>query len=60
MVAEDAEAVAGFTLITTVEPAIQLAELDYVKVVVGWSPLDGIIDPQTGEVIELPAPVPVE
>ncbi len=31
------------------------------KVVVGWSPLDGIIDPETGEVVEIPVgPVPVE
>lgn len=61
VVAEDAEAVAGFALITTARPAIQLAELDYVKVVVGWSPLDGIIDPETGEVVEIPVgPVPVE
>jgi hypothetical protein len=55
------EAVAGFALITAARPSIQLAELDYVKVVVGWSPLDGIIDPDTGEVVEVPlGPVPVE
>lgn len=61
VVAEPAEAVAGFALITAARPSIQLAELDYVKVVVGWSPLDGIIDPDTGEVVEVPfGPVPVE
>ena len=38
-----AEAEAGFALITTVTPAIRLAELDYVKVIVGWSPLDAVI-----------------
>lgn len=39
-VAEAAEAEAGFALITLVEPAIRVSELDYVKVIVGWSPLD--------------------
>ncbi len=38
-----AEAEAGFALITMVTPAIRLAELDYVKVIVGWSPLDAVI-----------------
>ncbi|CAN5413895.1 MAG: rod shape-determining protein MreC [Acidimicrobiia bacterium] len=61
VVAEPAEAVAGFALITTVTPSIQLAELDYVKVVVGWSPLDAVIDPDTGEVVDVPlSPVTVE
>ncbi len=61
IVTESAEAVAGFALITTVDPAIQLAELDFVKVVVGWSPLDAVVDPDTGEVVDVPlAPVTVE
>lgn len=61
IITESAEAVAGFALITTVDPAIQLAELDFVKVVVGWSPLDAVVDPDTGEVVDVPlAPVTVE
>ncbi len=31
---------AGFALITTVEPLVEVSRLDYVKVIVGWSPLD--------------------
>ncbi len=37
---ESAEAEAGFALITTIEPAIRTSELDFVKVIVGWSPLE--------------------
>jgi rod shape-determining protein MreC len=44
----------GFTLRTIVDPAAQFSELDFVKVVVGWSPLDA--DPETGErLIEPPS-----
>lgn len=39
-VLESAEAEAGFALITTIEPAIRTSELDFVKVIVGWSPLE--------------------
>ncbi len=39
-VIEAAEAEAGFALITDVEPAIRISELDFVKVIVGWSPLN--------------------
>ena len=35
-----AEAEASFALVTAVEPAIRLSEIDFVKVIVGWSPLD--------------------
>ena len=31
---------AGFQLITTVDPGVDVSELDFVKVIVGWSPLD--------------------
>jgi len=31
---------AGFGLVTTVEPAVNFSRLDYVKVIVGYSPLD--------------------
>jgi rod shape-determining protein MreC len=44
VVAEAAEAEAGFTLITTADPAIRVSELDFVKVIVGWSPLDAVDD----------------
>jgi len=44
----------SFTLRTTVDPAVRFAELDFVKVVVGWSPLDA--DPETGDrLIEPPS-----
>ncbi len=35
-----AESNAGFSLVTQVEPAIETSRLDFVKVLVGWSPLD--------------------
>jgi rod shape-determining protein MreC len=46
-----AETAAGFLLETTVAPAIRVSEIDFVKVIVGWSPLDGI-----GGDEETPAP----
>ena len=41
-----AESEAGFALITDVIPAIELSRLDFVKVIVGWSPLDADVDDQ--------------
>ena len=40
IVLEAAESEAGFALVTEVEPFIETARLDFVKVLVGWSPLD--------------------
>jgi len=40
VVSAAAEAEAGFALITSVEPAVRISEIDFVKVIVGWSPLD--------------------
>ena len=40
VVLEAAESQAGFALTTEVEPFIETARLDFVKVLVGWSPLD--------------------
>ncbi len=37
----------GFSLRTTVDPAVAFSQLDFVKIVVGWSPLDA--DPQAGD-----------
>lgn len=37
----------GFSLRTTVGPAVAFSQLDFVKIVVGWSPLDA--DPQAGD-----------
>ncbi|MEA3510214.1 MAG: rod shape-determining protein MreC [Actinomycetota bacterium] len=37
----------GFSLRTTVDPAVAFSQLDFVKIVVGWSPLDA--DPQSGD-----------
>ena len=39
-----AESEAGFSLVTEVEPAIETSRLDFVKVLVGWSPLDTGLD----------------
>ena len=35
---------AGFSLVTEVQPAIETSRLDFVKVLVGWSPLDSALD----------------
>jgi len=49
---------AGFGLVTTVEPAVSFSRLDYVKVIVGYSPLDapsaeeGIVDEDPPEELE--------
>ena len=43
-VAESADAGVGFALRTTVDTAANISELDFVKVVVGWSPLDAEVD----------------
>lgn len=34
----------GFQLITTVEPAVRLSQVDFVKVIIGWSPLTAAED----------------
>ena len=39
-ITETAAEGAGFTLVTRVEPAVSFSRLDYVKVIVGYSPLD--------------------
>ena len=39
-----AESQAGFSLVTEVEPAIETSRLDFVKVLVGWSPLDAAVE----------------
>ncbi len=39
-VRETARAEVGFQLISSVVPAVNLSEADFVKVIVGWSPLD--------------------
>lgn len=53
-VLETKEAEVGFALRTTVDPAAAFSELDFVKVVVGWSPLEA--DPGTGDpLIEAPS-----
>jgi rod shape-determining protein MreC len=52
-VLETKEAEVGFALRTTVDPAAAFSELDFVKVVVGWSPLDA--DPGTEDpLIDVP------
>lgn len=51
---ETREANVGFALRTTVDPAAAFSELDFVKIVVGWSPLDA--DPETGDPLIEPPP----
>jgi rod shape-determining protein MreC len=46
-VAETADAEVDFVLRTDVEPAAAFSNLDYVKVIVGWSPLDAEIEPDS-------------
>jgi hypothetical protein len=36
----DGEAEVGFVLRTTVNPSARLSEVDYVKVIIGWTALD--------------------
>ncbi|MDJ0960773.1 MAG: rod shape-determining protein MreC [Acidimicrobiia bacterium] len=50
-----AEAEAGFGLFSTVRPIIDLGRLDYVKVIVGWSPLDAALDNDGDEVVPNPS-----
>jgi len=54
-VAVDAESDVGFALRTTIDPAVNLSELDFVKVVVGWSPLDANVEVAT-PFVEPPPP----
>lgn len=39
-VRETADSEAGFQLISSVSPSVDLSEVDFVKIIVGWSPLD--------------------
>lgn len=44
VVLRSADSEAGFSLVTEVKPAVETSRLDFVKVLVGWSPLDtGIV-----------------
>jgi len=43
-VLQNARSEAGFQLISSVDPAIDVSRLDFVKVIVGWSPLDVVTD----------------
>ena len=45
---------AGFGLVTRVEPAVNFSRLDYVKVIVGYSPLDA---PSAEEIVQDDTPV---
>lgn len=45
----------GFALFSTVEPSVELSRLDFVKVIVGWSPLDaGLEETQTTTTTTIP------
>jgi len=46
-VAKSADAQVDFVLRTDVEPAARFSQLDYVKVIVGWSPLDAEVEPDS-------------
>jgi len=43
-VAETADVQVGFALRTSIDPAVPFSEVDFVKVVVGWSPLDAQLE----------------
>lgn len=43
-VAATVEPEVGFTMVTSAEPSIRLSEIDYVKVITGWSPLDVTVE----------------
>ena len=47
-VARTAEAEVGFVLRTQVEPAANLSQVDYVKVIVGFSPIDAGLESDAG------------
>lgn len=47
-IAETAETEVGFALRTTIDPSVEFGQLDFVKVVVGWSPLDADVDGEDG------------
>jgi cell shape-determining protein MreC len=47
IVLETAVAEAGFSLITEVAPAVNVSRLDFVKVIIDWSPLDAELDEAT-------------
>lgn len=47
-VTESAEIEVNFALRTTVDPAVRISQLDFVKVVVGWSPLDADVEAPDG------------
>jgi cell shape-determining protein MreC len=59
-VAEAADTEVGFALRTTVEPAANISELDFVKIVVGWSPLDAGVDVDVELPFVEPPPVIVD
>lgn len=44
-VRESADAEVDFVLRTEIEPAARFSQLDYVKVIVGWSPLEAEVEP---------------
>jgi len=44
VVGTDADAEVGFVLRTDVNPAARLSQVDFVKIVVGWSPIDEAVE----------------
>jgi rod shape-determining protein MreC len=46
-VTRSADAQVNFVLETEVDPAARFSQLDFVKVIVGWSPLDAEIEPES-------------
>lgn len=53
-VLEFAEAEAGFGLFSKVQPIIDVGRLDYVKVIVGWSPLGAVLVDPDDNVVPIP------
>jgi len=56
-VTKTADAQVTFALRTDASPAVELSKLDYVKVIVGWSPLDAVRD-ETDTTVEIPIELP--
>lgn len=55
-IAETADTEVRFALRSTIEPAVEFGRLDFVQIVVGWSPLDAAVD-EDGNVVDPPSSI---
>jgi rod shape-determining protein MreC len=56
VVGADADAEVGFVLRTDVDPAARLSQVDFVKIVVGWSPIDEAVENPVSDVTTTTVP----